>query len=254
MEMMGVMAELFRWLHVIAAFVWVGVGFFFAFVFLRFSASADVDLRKKLMTGIVPQSAYLMRWAALWTWVMGFMLMGMVFYHGGTLFEDGYGWSAASILTLIVVYVVSFAIYEGLARSPLAGKPFLFAIVSLVFIVAIAHLMMDVAGFSYRGYVIHIGAMFGTIMTANVWMSIWPAQREALKAFKDGQPPDAVRLGRAMERGKHNTYMSIPVFYTMLNMHTAMTVAALSPVFLLGAIILGWLIVALLYKLVARAQ
>ncbi len=42
------------------------------------------------------------------------------------------------------------------------------------------HLSM-VRRLEYRGYAIHLGATFGTIMAYNVWFRIWPSQKEIIR-------------------------------------------------------------------------
>ena len=51
-------------------------------------------------------------------------------------------------------------------------------------------LMVQVGGFSYRAFNIHLGAMFGSMMAFNVWYRIWPAQQNILAAIKEGTAPD----------------------------------------------------------------
>ncbi|HCV42549.1 MAG TPA: hypothetical protein DGH68_03625 [Bacteroidetes bacterium] len=208
------------------------------------------------MTGMLPRGLYLMRWSAFWTWFVGLILIVMVFYHGGLMFEpgSGAGWSITSVFMLLVVYVGGFAVYEGLARSPLSNNSTVFGVVSFVFIAVVVYLMKEVAGFSYRAYVIHTGAMFGTIMTANVWMNIWPAQRKLIQAIKNGDAPDLSLFGTIAKRAEHNTYLSVPLLYTMINLHTSVTGAASSVVYLLAAILIGWLGVKCLYMLSAKPR
>ena len=43
---------------------------------------------------------------------------------------------------------------------------------------------------SGRAAYIHIGSLFGTIMAANVWMRILPAQRKMVRAIERGEPID----------------------------------------------------------------
>ena len=50
--------------------------------------------------------------------------------------------------------------------------------------------------FSGRAAYIHVGAMFGTIMAANVWMHILPAQKKMIAAIKEGRKPDEPCLRR----------------------------------------------------------
>jgi len=121
-----------------------------------------------------------------------------------------------------------------------------FAYVTVVIVLAFIH----VGGFSYRGYTIHVGAMFGTIMAANVWMRIWPAQRQIITATKEGNPPDAALVALAGSRSRHNTYMSVPLVWAMINSHT--TTFPGSWVGLCVMILLGWGAVNLLYKKAAQ--
>jgi uncharacterized membrane protein len=89
--------------------------------------------------------------------------------------------------------------------------------------------------------------MFGSIMAANVWMRIWPAQKRVIPAVKEGTPPDPSLVAQAGQRSKHNTYLSVPLVYTMVNMHTVVP-GADSPLYLLVAILLGWGVVTLMYS------
>src|SRR5712691_11371559 len=95
------------------------------------------------------------------------------------------------------------------------------------------------AGFGYRAYVIHTGAMLGTIMAFNVWMRIWPAQRQIITATKQGQAPDPALVALAGARSRHNTYLSVPLIWTMINSHTVVPFAA-NIAYLILAIPLGW--------------
>ena len=81
-------------------------------------------------------------------------------------------------------------------------------------------------GFSYRALNIHVGAMFGTIMAFNVWYRIWPAQQKIITAVKAGTAPDAALVALAGARSRHNTYMSVPLVWTMINQHTVTATSA----------------------------
>ena len=109
------------------------------------------------------------------------------------------------------------------------------------------------AGFGYRDYVIHTGAMFGTIMAANVWMRIWPTQKKMITAVRDGTPPDPAWAPLAAARSRHNTYLSVPLVWTMINSHTTVPFAS-SPVYLFLMIVIGWGAVYLLYQNTARVK
>ena len=72
---------------------------------------------------------------------------------------------------------------------------------------------------SGRAVYVHIGAMFGTIMAANVWMRILPAQRKMIEAIKAGNKPDEKLAAQAKLRSKQNTFMVVPVVFLMISNH-----------------------------------
>ena len=72
---------------------------------------------------------------------------------------------------------------------------------------------------SGRAAYIHVGALFGTIMTANVWMGILPATRKMVTAIREGKPIDVKVMERAKNRTIHNTYMSVPLIFLMISNH-----------------------------------
>jgi uncharacterized membrane protein len=103
-----------------------------------------------------------------------------------------------------------------------------------------------IGNFEYRAYVIHTGTLLGTLMAANVWMRIWPAQKKIITAIRDGQAPDAALVGMAGTRSRHNTYMSVPLVWMMIAQHT--TAFAGTWLWLLVAIAVAWAVVVQLYK------
>ena len=120
-------------------------------------------------------------------------------------------------------------------------------IAGLIIVYVVLCLIDYVAGWSYRGYAIHLGFMFGTIMAFNVWFRIWPAQREIITATKNGQAPDAALVALAGTRSRHNTYMSVPLVFMMISQHATW---AASPVSLTLVVLVGW---GIAYHLYGRA-
>jgi uncharacterized membrane protein len=119
--------------------------------------------------------------------------------------------------------------------------------------------MKDWAGFSYRSFNIHLGTLFGTIMAFNVWFRIWPAQQKIITAIKNGEAPDGSLVALAGLRSKHNTYMSVPLIWTMMNQHTIVLSGgnfgitnSTNWLVLMLMIALGWHIVFQLYKKSAK--
>ncbi|HEX9615350.1 MAG TPA: urate hydroxylase PuuD [Bacteroidota bacterium] len=254
MDAAEVVSVLTRWLHIAAGIMWIGHLYFFNFVNGQFAATLDADTKKKIVPELQPRALYWFRWGAAYTWISGFILLGIVYYHGGLMFESDNtdGWNTAAIAMAVVPFLM-FSVYDMLAKSPLGKNLLLFGVVGVVLIAIISFLMVDWAGFSFRAYNIHVGAMLGTIMAANVWMRIWPAQKKILPAIKEGTAPDANLVAMAGARSRHNTYLSVPLVWTMINMHTSVP-ASNHWLYLIGVVIVGWTAVWLAYGKAAKLK
>ena len=243
---MPALEALFRWIHIVAGIVWIGHLYFFNFVNGPFAGTMDPDTRKKVVPQLMPRALYWFRWGAAWTWVTGVLLVLLIFYHGREVFPGIRGFALPDIVMILVTFL-AFLGYDALWKSGLGKDIRVGGAVCYGLVVVIVLLYVYWAGFSYRGYVIHTGALFGTIMAANVWMRIWPMQRRIITAVKEGTAPDPAWAALAGARSRHNVYMSVPLVWTMISSHTT-TPFASSPVYLLVVILVGWGAVYLLYK------
>jgi uncharacterized membrane protein len=247
---------LFRWLHVVAGVMWIGHLYFFNFVNGPLAATYDADSKKKVVPQLMPRALYFFRWGAIYTWVTGFLLLGVVYYSSKVFLIPESSTMSAGMGAGIGVGLLLFSvpIYDMLWKSPLAKNEKVGAAVSFLLIVGVAFGLYQV--FTGRGAFIHIGAIFGTLMAANVWMRIWPAQRKIIAAMRDGQAPDAALAGTAKLRSKHNTYMSVPLIYTMVAAHHNPLAYGESYgwAILAGVILVGWYVVSLLYKKAASPK
>jgi uncharacterized membrane protein len=239
---MDILNSLFRWIHVVAGIVWIGHLYFFNFVNGPFQGKIDGDAKKKVNPELLPRALFWFRWGAAFTWVTGVLLLLLVFYHGGITLETTASWGALQIVMIALVFASPF-LYDVLCNTVFKDIKVAFWggwALATVFAIVMAY----VASFSYRGYAIHLGATFGTIMAYNVWFRIWPAQRKIITAVKNGEAPDAALVAMAGTRSRHNTYMSVPLVYFMLSQHN---VFLTNPFHLSVAILVGWAIVYHLY-------
>ncbi len=76
---------IFRWLHVIAGIMWIGHLWFFNFVNAQLAKTYDADSKKKVIPELMPRALYWFRWGAAYTFITGILLLGVVYYMGGTL-------------------------------------------------------------------------------------------------------------------------------------------------------------------------
>lgn len=249
-----------RWAHIVAGILWIGHLYFFNFVNGPFEGTLDKDTKGKVLPELRPRALFWFRWGAAWTWITGFLLAGLVFYMAkSALFEmpaDGTApaWGAASGIMVLLTFAAPF-LYDPLAKSGLGKNNQTFAIVGFVLTAAMLYAYLEVARFSYRGALIHVGALFGTLMAFNVWFRIWPLQQKIIAAIKAGQAPDAAWVATAGGRSRHNTYMSVPLVWAMMNQHSVTLSGFIYPgVSTLLATALGWLFVQWCYKKAAAVK
>lgn len=252
---MDTLSVLLRWIHVVAGILWIGFAYFLALVFFPVISKLDRDTMTKVMPEFVSRAVFWARAAALITWVAGLVLLIIVFYMGGLMsgesgMEEWGVWQ--SVLSLVVVFGLAY-VYDLLAKSPLGQNQKIFAVVGFVLIAAVTYGFIEIGGFGYRAYVIHVGAVLGTIMAMNGAMRIGPASMKISDAVKAGGPPDPALLALAATRSKHVVYLSVPLVWTMINAHTA-TPAADSWLYLLGVTLIGWVAVAWVYKLAGKVK
>src|SRR5438552_14587689 len=177
------------------------------------------SLEKQESLGVAAGQVHWFRWEALMTWLGGMVLLVLVYYLGDGLIDPDVADipKQAGVAIGFGTLVAGWFIYDLAVRSPLGRSHAMFAGFSLLMTAAMAWGLMHV--FSGRAAYIHVGAIFGTIMTLNVWMRILPAQRKMIAAAAAGEKFDASLSAQAKLRSKHNTFMAVPVVFLMLSSH-----------------------------------
>jgi uncharacterized membrane protein len=219
----------FRWTHVFAGIMWVGATYYFTWLDRRFHTT-DPDQVWMVHSGgfyVVSKekkpspthTLHWFKWEAAMTWLSGMPLLILVYYIGGLLTDGERGKPSFAVAAAIGigVIIVGWVVYDLLWMSPLAKIEPLAIVISYGLIVALARWLPRVM--SSRAAYIHVGAVLGTIMAANVWMRILPGQRKMLAALREGREPDQTLADRAKFRSKHNTYLVIPVVLIMISNH-----------------------------------
>src|SRR6266481_4683372 len=250
---------IFRWLHVVAAIAWIGSSFYFIHLDLSLKPGGGLPegvqgeawqvhgggfyriVKYLVAPAQLPDELTWFKWEAYTTWLSGFALMVVVYYLDAELFLVD-----KSILDLtplqaglfsLVSLVVAWLLYEAACRSGLASHELPFALGGYLFLVGLTYAFTHVL--SGRGAFNQIGAIIGTIMVANVFLTIIPNQKKIVAALLAGQSPDP-KLGKAgKERSVHNNYLTLPVLVLMISNHYP----------LLFATRYNWVIVAIILAL-----
>lgn len=228
-----------RWIHVFAGIMWVGTTYYFTWLDARLSEEEKAVgntgtpaqiwmvhsggfyvVEKRKVPDLVSRTLHWFRWEAGTTWLSGFTLLILVYYLGGGALIDP-DVADISLTTAIAigvgVLIAGWLVYDLLMLSPLGRNEIAFAGLAYVLIVGFAYLLTHYV--SGRAVYIHVGAMMGTIMAANVWMRILPAQKKMIAAINAGQKPDDSLSAQAKLRSKQNTFMAVPVVFLMISNH-----------------------------------
>jgi uncharacterized membrane protein len=229
---------LLRWAHFIAGIAWIGSSFYFIWLdraiggptgslWMVHSGGFYQVEKRRPGPGEVPPVLHWFKWEAMLTWITGVALLVLVFYLSGAyLLDPGVsriGRVPATALG-IGLLVFSWPVYDGLWRSPVGARPVIATAVSLVLLTALTVVVCRLlAG---RAAFMHVGAVLGTIMVANVWERIIPAQEQMLAATRAGEPADFSLGERAKQRSVHNSYMTFPLLFIMLSNHFPATYAS----------------------------
>ena len=249
---------LLRWTHFIAGIAWIGSSFYFIWLDRALTipaqprAGVEGDLwmvhsggfyqveKRRPRPGEVPPVLHWFKWEALFTWITGISLLVLIYYLTGAYLLDAsvsHISRGSAILLGIGMLAGGWLIYDGLWRSSLARTAHgtIAAAISLALLTGVAVLLCRVL--SGRAAFMHIGSLLGTIMVANVWMRILPAQQQMLTATRAGRPADFTLGERAKQRSVHNSYMTFPLLFIMLSNHFPATYASS----------VNWLVLLLLF-------
>jgi uncharacterized membrane protein len=230
-----------RWLHVIAGIVWIGTSFYFVALdnhlgrprveeesvggesweihgggFYRIS-------KYRVAPDELPEPLHWFKWEAYTTWLSGFGLLVVLYYA-----------NADTYLIDKSVADIPVAAAIGLSLIGLAAAWVVYDLACMVFkgdlVVGLLLLAMTIGSaygagqvFSGRAAYLQVGAMLGTIMSANVLFNIIPAHWELIRAKEAGREPDAAPGIEAKRRSVHNNYLTLPVVFTMISNHFAFT-------------------------------
>ena len=197
-----------RWIHVITGVSWIGASFYFNWLN---NSLRPPETDKEGVDGEVwavhgghfycvnkyavapkklPKTLHWFKYEAYFTWLSGFGLLAIVYYHGAKLYlidPDVMAltpWQASAIG--IAVLAVGWLVYDMLCKTALARKPVLFATIGFTALTVTTYALCQV--FSARGAYLHMGALIGTMMAASN-LCIIPNQKIMVDQMSAGENP-----------------------------------------------------------------
>ena len=244
-----------RWTHVFAGIMWVGATYYFTWLDRRFHTtdpeqvwmvhSGGFYVVNKETRPSPSHSLHWFKWEAAMTWLSGIPLLILIYYAGGLLVDENKNFQIAAAAGIGAV-IVGWIVYDLLWISPLAKIEPLAITISYALIVGLAWWLPHVM--SPRAAYMHVGAVLGTIMAANVWMRILPGQRRFIAALREGREPDQRLTDRAKFRSKHNTYIVMPVVLIMISNHYPVATRGYEWTVLAVLTLVGWGVAHLIRK------
>ncbi|MEO6403861.1 MAG: urate hydroxylase PuuD [Ferruginibacter sp.] len=228
-----------RLMHITFGIAWIGASFYF--VFLENALNRTENVRDELAGNLwaihgggfyylekykvapkqIPRHLHWFKYEAYFTWLSGFCLLFIVYYFNAGSFLIDKNVLDISALQGIAIgigsFVVAWILYDLLCRSALIKNGYLFTIIGTAILIGFAYFYAHV--FNNRAAYIHFGAMLGTIMAANVFFIIIPAQKAMVKAAKEGKPLNPELGKHAGLRSLHNNYFTLPVLFVMISNH-----------------------------------
>ena len=256
-----------RWLHLISGIAWIGASFYFVMLDNSLTQPKNPDdtkrgvfgelwavhgggfyISQKFLTGPkgepLTENLHWSKWEAYTTWLSGIALLALIYWLGASSYLIDRSVMALSPPAAIAISVASLAggwfVYDGLCRL-LEGKENVLAALVFVFIMACAWALFHV--FSARAAYIHVGAIIGTIMVANVFFHIIPGQKRMVADIRAGRDPDPRPGIIGKQRSVHNTYFTLPVLFVMISNHYPMTYSHPQGWLVLGVIMLAGVLI-----------
>jgi uncharacterized membrane protein len=230
-----------RWLHVIAGITWIGTSFFFMWLDNSLRPAPEKDghagqvgrlwlihsggfyeaSKFRMLPESMLDNLHWFKWEAGFTWLSGMALLVVIYYMGGDYFlidrqvADLGHWAATGIG--LGFLAGSWVIYDRLCNTQLGENNTVLAMLIITLVLIAAFILTQI--FSARGAFIHVGAMLGTVMVANVFMVIIPAQKALVATVTRGLAPDTGLATKAKLRSTHNNYATLPLLFIMISNH-----------------------------------
>ena len=241
---------LVRWGHMVAGIAWIGTSFYFVALDLSLKNGEAWEVHgggfyhvKKFLSAPpeLPPDLIWFKWEAYLAWITGFTLLIIQYYVQADLFLIDPTIMALSNWQAIGISVASllagWVIYDLLCKSWFGQNTARLALCVFALILVASYGFSHV--FSGRGAFIHVGALIGTLMAANVFAVIIPNQRKITAALLKGDKPDPKYGVIGKQRSLHNTYLTLPVLFMMTSNHYALITGHPQAWAIVGLVVLG---------------
>jgi uncharacterized membrane protein len=222
----GVEQIVLRWMHIVAAIIWLGMLYYLILAGGPMLKSFEPGMRAKVFPEMASRALWWLRWSAVVAWVAGFryfmILVQTDAVNAGRPHAWG-GWLGIWIGCWLTAFAIEMALIQGgggvLGNKLVAGALVLFVMTATSWLVVS---LLAQPGVSNRTLSISIGGGLGTILLLNVWGIAWRCQKRLIAWTRANaehgtpMPPEAAKLGRmATITMQINFWLSFPMVFFM---------------------------------------
>lgn len=214
-----------RFLHVLFGIAWIGMLYFFNLVNVPVMAKLDGPTKGKVIPVLLPKALWVFRWAAMWTWLVGF-----VYYaYYCQIYGIGHTYLLAWLVMTLVFYGIMFFLLSPKAGLQKDGRVLaaIIAVVTILYCVVVRWMNVSYTaeGGQLSSHLLYIGygGGLGTWMFLNVWGIIWRNQKKIIAwtaanaESGTAMPPETPTLARqAFLASRTNAWLSIPMLLLMI--------------------------------------
>lgn len=229
-----------RWFHLTLGIAWIGASFYFVWLNNAVRPPEAEEGAPEGVAGTVwsvhggafycvqkyggapkrlPHELHWFKWEAYLTWLSGFFLLTLLYWlqPAATMIPEGSALTGPMAVGLSASVLVGGWLLYDLACRLLGEKPTVLVPLIVIAIAAIDYALFQI--FTPRAATLHLGAMLGTWMAANVLFVIIPGQRAMVDAMIAGREVPVHRGKAGALRSLHNNYLTLPVLFVMISGH-----------------------------------
>ena len=257
-----------RWAHILTGAAWIGTSFYFIFLNNSIRPPDNDQDSGPAVKGVVwmvhggafyrttkydgapeklPTTLHWFKWEAYLTWISGMAMLALIYWGQARAYMVDPAVADLTTGQAVAIgmgtIVGGWVVYDLLVKT-LWRRPKVVAVVGVSLLTGLAYALTHVL--SARAAYIHVGAVIGTIMAANVFFNIIPNQRVMVDAMLEGKTPDTSKGAAGAMRSLHNNYLTLPVLFIMVSNHFPFTYgstegwAVLVAISVIGAMARHW--------------
>lgn len=215
-----------RYAHFLAGFTWLGLGYFFNLCRAPLLKAIEGPNMTKAIACLIPRAQWLMRWAAVVTWLAGFRyFMILAQTDAANAGSPGLAWRWIGMW--FACWLIAYAIIHALLRPTQGALNNGWVLAILIGFITLATAWLELSllanpAAGNRTLCISVGGGIGTIMFLGTWGILWRANKRLIAAAKANvehgtpMPPETpVWIRQVFLSGRMLVWLSLPMLFFM---------------------------------------